>query len=275
MTPGALSRLRWLALTLCALTAAVAAQSLEVIDLQYRRAEELIPVLQPLLEPGGALSGQDYKLFVRASAANVRQLRQALAQLDRKPRQLFVSVRRSTQAEIERERVSAAGTARSGNAAVAVNEPARSSSGVAVRATGDTTNDRGVGVASVQVLEGNAAFISSGASVPIITAIAGGGGRRPWSAAATSYRDVGSGFLVTPRIANDEVVLEIEQQDEQLDRGNIRTQSLSTQARGPLGAWIQLGGISESSSSTRSSTLSRQYATRADQRSIWVKVEVR
>jgi len=275
MTFSARSRLPWLALLLCSLAAAVGAQSLEVIDLKHRRAEELIPVLQPLLEPGGALTGQDYKLFVRASATNVAQLRQALAQLDRQPRQLFVSVRRSTQQEIEREGASVAGTVRSGDAAVAVNEPRRSSSGVTVRATDDSTNDRSVGVASVQVLEGNAAFISSGTSVPIVTAVAGGGGRRPWAAAASSYRNVGSGFLVTPRVANTEVVLEIEQQDEQLRNGNIRTQSLSTQVRGPIGAWLALGDISESSRSTRSGTLSREYATRADQRSIWVKVELR
>lgn len=115
MQLGALSRWRWLALVSCALAAAVLAQSLEVIDLRHRRAEEVIPVLQPLLEPGGALSGKDYKLFVRASAANVAQLRQALAQLDRQPRQLFVSVRRSTQQEIEREHASISGTVRPGN----------------------------------------------------------------------------------------------------------------------------------------------------------------
>jgi type II secretory pathway component GspD/PulD (secretin) len=259
--------MRWLALLSCAFAAAAAlAQSLEVIDLQHRRAEEVIPVLQPLLEPGGALTGKDYKLFVRASAANVKQLRQALAQLDRQPRQLFVSVRRSTQQEIERERASVSGTVRTGD------HPAGN---VTVRATDDSARDRNTGVASVKVIEGNAAFISSGASVPIITAIAAGGGRRPWAAAASSYRNIGSGFVVTPRIANSEVVLEIEQQDEQLDNGNIRTQSLATQVRGPVGAWIALGGISESSSSTRSGILSREYATHADQRSIWVKVELR
>jgi type II secretory pathway component GspD/PulD (secretin) len=258
--------MRWLALASCVFAAAVLAQSLEVIDLQHRRAEDVIPVLQPLLEPGGALTGKDYKLFVRASAANVKQLRQALAQLDRQPRQLFVSVRRSTQQEIDREGASISGTVRSGGDREV---------DVTVRATDDSTHDRNLGVASVQVLEGNAAFISSGASVPIITAMAAGGGRRPWAAAASTYRNIGSGFVVTPRIANSDVVLEIEQQDEQLNNGSIRTQSLATQVRGPIGAWIALGGISESSSSTRSGILSREYATRADQRSIWVKVELR
>ena len=72
-------------------------ESLQVIDLKHRTAQEVIPVLQPLLEPGAALSGQDYKLFVRTSSANLAQIRAALAQIDRRPRQLLVSVRHSAQ----------------------------------------------------------------------------------------------------------------------------------------------------------------------------------
>src|SRR5262245_11805836 len=102
--------LAWVLLSVYLIACPVLAQSLEVIDLKYRTAAEVIPVLQPWLEQGGALTGQDYKLFVRASAANVRQLRSALAQIDRKPNQLLVSVRRSTQQEMERERAQVSGT---------------------------------------------------------------------------------------------------------------------------------------------------------------------
>jgi hypothetical protein len=41
-------------------------------------AAEVIPVLQPLLEQGGALTGQDYKLFVRPARRTCQQLRAAL-----------------------------------------------------------------------------------------------------------------------------------------------------------------------------------------------------
>ena len=57
------------------------AQSLEIIDLKYRTAPEVIPIVQPLVEPGGALSGSDYKLFLRASAANVAQIKRALTEI--------------------------------------------------------------------------------------------------------------------------------------------------------------------------------------------------
>lgn len=236
-------------------------QSLEVIDLKYRAAAEVIPALQPLVEPGGALSGQDYKLFVRTSPANLRQLRAALAQIDRQPNQLIVSVRRSTQQEVERERAQAGGTVSNRGANVSVN------------ATQSNARDRSDGVASVQVIEGSSAFISSGSDVPVVTSVAAGAGRRPWAAATTSYRNLSSGFLVTPRVNGAQVVLDMEQQDERLANGSIQTQRLTTQVSGPLGEWIRLGGVSETASTQQRGILSRQYSTQSDAREVWVRVE--
>lgn len=246
------------------MAAAVFAQSLQVIDLKYRTAQEVIPVLQPLLEPGGALSGSDYKLFVRASAANVAQLRSVLVQLDRQPRQLLVSVRRATRGVIEREAIA--------GAAVISNQGV----GVTVQATDAAVQRQDGGVSSVQVLEGNSAYIATGQSVPLVTAIAAGG-RRPWIAASTTYRDVNSGFLVTPRVSGQSVTLDIEQQAQQFgaNSGTIQSQSLSTQVRGALNQWIPLGGISESSTSQGSGIAQHQYATQSDDLEVWVKVEER
>lgn len=259
--------LRWraiAALGACLMTSIALAQSLEVIDLQYRTAQEVIPVLQPLLESGGALSGADYKLFVRASAANVAQLRQALARIDRQPRQLLVSVRRATRQDLQREGISATGVVGTGQ------------SGVTVRATDASVQRQDAGIASVQVLEGNSAYIATGRSVPVVTAVIAGG-RKPWIASSTSYRDLNSGFLVTPRISGDRVTLDISQQTEQssVHSGTIDTQQLSTQVSARLGEWMQLGGVNESSNAQSSNILNRQYTTRTDERGIWMKVEAR
>jgi type II secretory pathway component GspD/PulD (secretin) len=259
----AVQRLAWVLFSFCLISAAAGAQSLQVIDLKYRTAAEVIPVLQPLLEPGGALSGQDYKLFVRTSSANLSQLRAALAQIDRQPNQLVVSVRRSTRQQVERERAQASVTVGSGDAAVAVH------------ATDSNARNQSERTASVQVIEGSSAFIASGSDVPIVTAVAATSGRRPSIATAMTYRNVGSGFLVTPRVNGTQVVLDIAQQDDRLADGSIQTQHLSTQVSGRIGEWIELGGISESATSQRSGTLGRQYSTQSDERSIWVRVEAR
>jgi type II secretory pathway component GspD/PulD (secretin) len=258
---GTLHRLAWVLISVCLIACPVQAQSLEVLDLKYRTAAEVIPVLRPLLEQGGVLSGQDYKLFVRTSPGNLRQLRAALEQIDRKPNQMVVSVRRSTEQEMQRERAGVSGAVSNRGA------------DVSVRATASNDRDRSSAIASVQVIEGNAALISSGSDVPIVTSVAAGTGRRPWAGATTSYRSVSSGFLVTPRVNGTQVVLDIEQQDERVANGSIQTQRLTTQVSGPLGEWIRLGGVHETSSTQQSGILSRQYSTQSDAREIWVKVD--
>lgn len=266
---------RMLARAIVALFVATSAgaESLQVIDLQHRTAQEVIPVLQPLLAPGAALSGQDYKLFVRTNNANLAQIRAVLAQIDRRPRQLLVSVRQGAQREIELERESASGTIRAGDAVASVNERPHGSSGVTIRATDANDRTSGDGVASVQVLEGASALIATGSSVPIVTTVAAGGGRRPWAVSSTAFRDLSSGFLVTPRVNGELVVLDIEQQHEGIERGQIETQRLTTQVSARLGEWVQLGGVSESATSQSRGMLNRSYQTRSDERSIWVKVD--
>src|SRR5437762_952116 len=74
-------------------TATLAQETLEVIALKHRSAEQVIPILRPLLEPGGALTGQYNQLIVRTSPANLAQIRAALAAIDAPARRLMISVR--------------------------------------------------------------------------------------------------------------------------------------------------------------------------------------
>jgi hypothetical protein len=229
-------------------------QSLQVIELKHRTAEEVIPALKPLLEPGAALSGDNFTLFVRTSPANFVQLRQALDQIDRQPAQFLISVRNSTRQEIEREQLAA-------SAAVG-NNGAR----VRVQATDDNARQQGTNLASVLVLEGNEAFIATGQGP---SGAGGGLGQR-------SRGVENSGFTVTPRRRGEDfVILDIEQRSSQRGvSGRIENQSLSTQVSGRIGQWIELAAVNGSSSTTQSGILSRGYATSSDARSMWVKVEL-
>lgn len=252
----------WRIVLLCLAAMAAQAQSLEIIELEHRSASEVIPILQPLVEPGGALSGSDYKLFVRASAGNVAQLRRALAEIDREPRQLTVSVRRATRQAIEHEAI--------GGTAVIGNQGGR----VTVHATDGSASGKDSSINTVLVMEGGSAFIATGQSVPFVTAVAAGG-RRPWIAASTTYRDVNSGFLVTPRINGERVTLDISQQSQRLgaNASTIETQNIETQVSGALGQWIALGGVSESAQTQGSGIASQRYATTDDAVEVWVRVE--
>ena len=225
--------------SVCLMATGAWAQSLEIVKLQYRTAEEIIPALRPLLDAGGALSGEGFTLFVRTSPGNLAQLRQALQQLDRRPVQFLISVRNSTRQEIERERLAASAAIGTGGVRATV------------RATDTNARQQGNNASSVTVLEGNEAFIATGQNQ--------------------------SGFSVTPRQLGDQrVTLEINQQSRQRSSltGRVESQSLSTQVSGRIGEWLELGGLSNSSSSTQSGILSRSYATSSDERSTWVKVEL-
>lgn len=258
----------------CLAAFAAIAQSLETIELENRTAEELIPVLQPLLEPGGALSGQGYTLFVRTSAANFAQIRAAVQRLDRKPRQLLISVRRGSAEQFERERIGGSGTIGSERGSVSANEPPRTRSGATISGSSSSLRTAGAGVSSVSVLEGSSAFIASGTSVPIVTTMAGGVGRHRWGAASTQYRELTNGFLVTPRVSGETVVLDIEQRAEGMRDGKVRTQQLATQVSAPIGEWVRLGGVESESDTTESGILTHRHSTASDSQSIWIKVEV-
>ncbi|HEX7116894.1 MAG TPA: hypothetical protein VF193_17340 [Steroidobacter sp.] len=263
--PNRLKASLLLAVAGCLLALTAWAQSLEVMELRHRSAQELIPVIQPLLAPGDVLSGKGYKLFIRTSPENLSQLRNVIAQLDREPRQLLISVRNATRQELERE-----GAAISG----AVHAGSRSGASVTIRATDQARQEQRGSIASTRVIEGHSARLVTGSSVPIITAIAAGHGRASWAAAATEYHEIGSGFIVTPRVRGRQVVLDIEQQDQQRHvDGRIETLSASTQVAGALGEWIELAGISESGSETTRGLLGREYRTSTDERSIWIKVD--
>ena len=73
--------------------AVCAQQTFEVIPLRHSTVDQVLPVLRPLLEPGGTLSGHSGQLIVRASPRNVEELRRALESIDRPRRRLQISVR--------------------------------------------------------------------------------------------------------------------------------------------------------------------------------------
>ena len=85
--------LRALLLSFFLASTALAQGTMEVISLRHRTADQVIPVLRPLLEPGGALTGQYSQLIVRTSPANLAQIRSALEAIDTPLRRLVISVR--------------------------------------------------------------------------------------------------------------------------------------------------------------------------------------
>ena len=262
---------------LCLLACGVArADEVEVFQLKYRTAEQVIPILRPLVEPGGAISGMQSTLVVRSSRGNIAQLKQVLDTLDRTPRRLLISVRQDASGGFERRGAGMSGTIASGDARVGVNEPPRRESGVTVGAY-DASGTRDTSITSqVQALEGSPALISTGQSVPVqstvITPTPGG----TIVQRTTGFQNVGSGVYVIPRVSDDRVFLDIAPQTATpggAGPGSANYQSIVTTASGRLGEWFPLGGIDQSATRSQSGILYGSSQTRGASSSVWVKVD--
>ena len=245
----------------------VAAQQLEIIELKSQTVDQVLPILLPLVEPGGTLSGTNNQLFLRASPKNRAEIKRALAAIDKPMRRLIIRVAENRQAE-DAERGGAA------NGQVVLGSTRRSN--VEARVW-DTKSVRGESAGQmVQTVEGGQAFIQIGRSLPIPMrqVVIGPGGAVINE--SVLYRDVGRGFYATPRLNGNRVTLDITQQADRpagYGRGTIDTQRLSTTVSGRLGEWIELGGGGRQATGNQSGTLSLSTSDARDNRSIWLMVE--
>jgi hypothetical protein len=245
---------------------AVRAQPIDVISLRYRTADDVLPLLRPFVEPGGALTGQGNQLFMRVSPANRRQIEQMLAQLDRAPKQLLITVRQDRASESSERRVGADGS---------VTITTRGVTGSGTLAARD---DRSIGTRnaeqSVRVIEGGRATIAMGAAVPFTfrrwLPQAGGG----WIVTGdTVFYEAITGFQVRPQVAGDVVTLEITPEDAALHGMSAERVRVATQVQVRLGEWVALGGADARSSSAQTGLLSAGNELRSSQRGVWVKVD--
>lgn len=255
-----------------------AAEVLEAIPLQYRLAEELVPLLQPLLPPGAAVTGTGDVLLVRGDAATLRQVREALATLDRAPRQLLITVGQATDATRQSSGGHGSATIGSGDVQVGVNRPPGAGSGAQVTVHDHATRADVRSTSNVRALEGREVYVSVGESRPVTTTTVVGGDRhRPIVSQATDYRDARSGFYATPRVNGDRVTLEISPTQQAFARnapaGTVATQTLHTTVSGRLGEWLELGGVADDRRGEDSGLITWGTRSELTRYSAWVKVE--
>jgi hypothetical protein len=265
----------WLALAWT--TATLAADSLEAIPLNFRTAEELIPVLQPLVPAGAALTGTGDMLLVRADASTLAQVRAAIAELDRAPRQLLITVGQSTGLNRSDAGVTGSATVGSGDVQVGVNRPPAAGTGAEVLVHGGTSRNDIRSLSSIRTLEGYEAYVTIGESRPFTSTTVSGGYHGPVVSESTGYRDVRTGFYAVPRVSGDRVTLEISPVQQRYagpGRGaTVATQSVATVVSGRLGEWIEIGGSSETSSGASTGLIRWGARSELTQYSAWVKVD--
>lgn len=240
-------------------------QSLEIIPLRHRPAAEVLPTLQPLLEPGASLTGSGYQLFLRASPRNRAEVKEVLAVLDAPQRRLLIRVSTDV-SEVERDRAA--------RLALAARMGGESRANVKIYDSRSASSASQMQM--VQTVDGGRAFIQVGTSVavPLRQVVLTPGGAV--LSDRVEYRDIAQGFYVEPRLAGDRVTLEISQQQEQPAQwgpGSAHVQRLSTTVSGRLGEWLQLGGSGESAIARERGIVSLSSGAVRSERGIWLLVE--
>jgi len=286
-----LARAVALLLIVLACAAAQAQQTvLEVIPLRYRTAPEMIPVIQPLLAPGGSVSGFQGQLIVRTTPANLEEIKGVLDRLDAAPRQLLITVRQDIEVARSASSAEVSGSVGGEHGRVTVPGSREPRGGSVVLREGDdhvrlqvlegSGSESGRGTQSVRVMEGREAFLRIGQSVPVrerqVQRTVVGGRVVEQVVESTQYRDASSGVYVLPRLSGDRVTLEISAQRESLAKqpqGGVSGQSIVTTASGRLGEWIEIGGISQEAGAGQSVLLGRTSQTTRDARRVLIKVE--
>lgn len=255
-------------IALLALTSALAqaGDRIEMIPLKNRSAEELIPLVHPLLDPSEAISGTGYQLIIRAEPARLEEIRTLVTQLDQAAKQLHISVRRAAREEIEREQAHAQVSIGAGGGTVEARGRA------IVRSTRDKGGERNF--YEVTALEGTPAFIQTGEAFPTPTQSGYIVNGHPVVTQGIEYQQLSSGFYALARTNGDQVTVDISPQREVLDgRGHIQTTSLVTTVRGRLGEWLELGGTSQQRSQQGSGILHSTRNKDDTQQTLWMKVE--
>ena len=263
---------------------------LEVIPLRYRMAQEVIPVIQPMLAREGSVSGFQGQLVVRTTPANLEEIKRILASLDTAPRQLLITVRQDAELGRSRSTAEVSGSVGGDHARVTVPGSQDPRGGSVVLRDGDdrvrlqvlegTGSQGDRNTQSVRVMEGREAFVGVGQSGPVrerqIQRSVVGGRVVEQVVESTQYRDATTGFYVLPRVSGDRVTLDISTQRESLSKPaqrGVNVQSVVTTVSGRLGEWMEIGGTGQDASGQQSVLLGRTTTATRDSRRVLIKVE--
>ena len=270
------------------LVSTVQADSLSIIQLQHRPAEEVIPIVEPMLGANDAISGQGFRIFLQSSPETLARVRGMIEALDTPAKILQVSVIQGSERDIGELGISANIEIDSGDTSVDIGD----GRGIQDDAGGSVTYSTAKGSASIdgistqeslrdtpihriRVTEGTEAYIETGERIPYFYGAAWRG--RRGIAGSIEYKDAITGFYVLPHIRGENVILEVspfKSSRSDTDGDNIDALSAGTTVTGRIGEWLMIGGVTEQleqSHSTTGTTISTQGSNNTG---IWVKADL-
>ena len=269
-------------------TISVTASELEMIELHNRPAEEIVPLIKPLLDNGESISGRGFQLILKADTARQAQIRELVKKLDRAAAQLMISVFQGSQRDLETLGIGAGAHYQDNHTDSHIGNDTGTGKGAEITLHGNPTQVTGKAygtrarlrdkpVYRLRVTEGSEGYIETGKSIPYFSGQVYQNNGQQIVEPSVTYKDVTSGFYVRPRLSGDRVILDISPQRNSLNSshgGAVNIRRATTTISGRPGEWIPLGGTTEQAK--RSSTrIGKSYSTQdRHSESIWIKADI-
>lgn len=252
---------------------------LEIIDLKNRPADEIIPVIKPMLKPNDAITGTGFQIFLRTDAKTLEEVTRLLQVMDKAPRNLVIKVRNNLDSESKSTDFNTSGNYEvidDVRVVVGDNPPRDKGTKIKINSNRNST-DRDT-EHMIRVIEGGQAFITAGEIRPYEhrTIIKHRHGVSVYD--SVDYQDVTSGFYVTPRLTgNGKVSLQVQPHYRTVNEeraGTVDVQEANTTLETRLGEWVQIGGIDTDANSKDSGILSTSRNSSNIRSEIYLKVDL-
>ena len=233
----------------------LSANEVAVIKVKYRKAAELVTVVQAMLSDSGSVtvSQRVNSLVIVDNPEAIRRVYAYLERFDKPVEQVRIHVRLNNSAVDEERAVSTRGRYSKDNVSAALRR--RGKDGVDISVEDRQRRRSGTSTAFVVAMSGSPAFIRSGKEIPYRQSSADG---------TVVWKNAESGFMVTPTVVGDNVHLKIVPSISCADRqgGVIRFFGAQTELTAPFGQWVEIGAVSDLQDENFREALSQNLGSR-------------
>jgi len=259
--------------------ALLASESIHYFDLKNRPADEVTPLIRPLLHDTEAMSGDGYQLFIKASANRIEEIKNLISSVDRASKTFRISVTSDEYSVINENNVDASIRAESGDATINIGKYPRKDSGVTVNIDTRNTESNSDKTQFVQVQEGKPAYVSREnlRITPIYSYV-----QRPNGNFLIEHNRLSpskqDGFYVVARSADGKsanISIQSVSSGSRTYQGYGQEQTyVDTTLRVRLGEWFEIGGNTDTHSSESSGVLYRTKKNQERHHKIFLKIEL-
>ena len=252
---------------------APAETALQVITLQHRFADDLLPTIIPMVGIDGTATGMRNQLILRASPDRMHDIEMIILQLDvaRVNRRITINTNSNSQKQFNRTESN--GKIKIGN--VTISNDRRTTANTAnVEFERQHSSQNNNSSQFLNVLDGERAFIRVGKIVPFTQEWVTMTKRYIQVDRITDWREVSTGFAVRPRTIGNQVELEVTPRIASLNsQGYIDFEELSSVLYVSLGEWVDIGGTMQNHDDVSRQILGRQHSTLSQNSNLMIRVD--